>query len=268
VKWLYGIFAIGLVLMAVAKTPSHGYRLTVEIETPNGLRRGEAVRHVFTPCPDFISTTLFPIGAGPQWSVEGEAVFIDLGSGRNVVALLAHGPKGDDNDRSISLALYALIAAGQIDAKGTGPLPVPMCKMGRHRGSTTLPPELIPTLVTFTDLNNPASAQVVYATGTEERWVHGRGLVHVGKVVEDRFTALYGPGFALKEVRLEMVSAGIWPFNLLPIPFPQALFGTPITTGIEKRFSWWDTPEVTRNPGWMQLPDISRRALGSMKRGN
>jgi hypothetical protein len=258
VKWLYGIGAVLLATYMLLFQPSwHRYRLTLAVETPEGPRQASGVLQ------SLFSYNYGANGTLTVCALRGEAVFLDLPGGRNLVMLLTHGPMGDRVDAMCTLPAWALLGPG-----GHSKLFDQGWLLRRLSGSTTLPPELIPTLVTFTDLNNPASAQVVYATGTEERWVHGRGLVNVGKVFEDRFTALYGPGYALKEVRLEMVSAGIWPFNLLPIPFPQVLFGTPITTGIKGRFTWWDKPEVTQNPGWMRLPDISRRALGSMKRGN
>jgi hypothetical protein len=41
------------------------------------------------------------------------------------------------------------------------------------------------------------------------------------------FATAFGPGFRLARVTLEMVPAGVWPFNLV------GLSGTPVTRGIE-----------------------------------
>jgi hypothetical protein len=75
-------------------------------------------------------------------------------------------------------------------------------------GSVELRPDLIPTLVSFSDLSDPASARVVPPT-------------------DAGFAAAFGPGFRLARVTLEMVPAGVWPFNRV------GLSGTPVTRGIE-----------------------------------
>jgi hypothetical protein len=209
----------------VQPTYEHRYRVQLSVETPEGVRTASSVWAVSCTDAPLFSPAARSLGfAGCR--LRGEAVFLELPGGRNLVALMARGPKGDDVD------LYDTAPAA-FEFKGGGASGGWYSQAPRWTGWRVLTDRLIPTLVTFTDVTNPASAQVVYATGTQERRNSGGGAYAVGKVFEDRFTALYGPGFALKEVRLEMVSAGIWPFNLLPVPFPQALFGTPITTGIE-----------------------------------
>ena len=75
-------------------------------------------------------------------------------------------------------------------------------------GSAELRGNLIPTLVTFSDLADPASAKVVEPTVTG-------------------FAAAFGLGFRPAGVTLEMVPAGVWPFTLI------GLSGTSVTRGIE-----------------------------------
>ena len=77
----------------------HRYRLTIEADTPDGPRDGSSVieverrtRPAWIPAP----------GPRTEYRVRGEAVFVDLGSGRNLVAGLAHGENAEDVDRIIS----------------------------------------------------------------------------------------------------------------------------------------------------------------------
>jgi hypothetical protein len=91
-------------------------------------------------------------------------------------------------------------------------------------GARPLPTRRIPTLVTFSDLADPASARVVEPT-------------------DAGFASAFGPGFRLASVTLEMVPVGVWPFNLV------GLSGTPVTRGIEGKI-----------PGLKNIEDWNRRA--------
>lgn len=58
------------------------YKLTVTIETPDGIKSGSAVREV-----TYINgPKILPDVAGSTWKVKGEAVVIDLGQGRYLFA--------------------------------------------------------------------------------------------------------------------------------------------------------------------------------------
>ena len=61
--------------------PAHKYRLTVEVETPQGRKSASGVMAVH---PDRSYTRR------GQTRTLGDAVFVDLGQGKNLVALLAH----------------------------------------------------------------------------------------------------------------------------------------------------------------------------------
>ena len=61
--------------------PAHKYRLTVEVETPEGRKSASGVVAVH---PDRSYTRR------GQTRTLGDAVFVDLGQGKNLVALLAH----------------------------------------------------------------------------------------------------------------------------------------------------------------------------------
>ena len=61
--------------------PGHKYRLTVEVETPEGVKSASGVMAVH---PDR------SYSRGGRTQTRGDAVFVDLGGGKNLVALLAH----------------------------------------------------------------------------------------------------------------------------------------------------------------------------------
>ncbi len=215
-KW--GCGSIGLALsvavivgwMVAAKTPTHAYRLTIEVATPEGPRSASVVRHVFAPCTGLLHK-LLPIGAGAGSRVDGEAAFVDLGGGRNVIALMAGGPQGDNVDQPLGLAYYAMQDAGLIntDRRAMTP-PLRLCDFTLKAGTAVLSPRLLPTIVTFSDLNDPASARVLQPT-------------------EAGFTSVLGPGYRLARLAVEMVPVGIWPLDIV------GLWGEPVTRGIERR---------------------------------
>jgi hypothetical protein len=69
-------------------------KITVEVETPDGLRSGSSVQHVV-----WNAGSAYPGMDGPSAAstVTGEAVVVDLGGGKYLFALLngSHGFKGE-----------------------------------------------------------------------------------------------------------------------------------------------------------------------------
>jgi hypothetical protein len=85
--------------------PGHKYRLAVEVETPEGVKSSAGVLSVH---PDR--------GYSRKGSTltKGDAVWVDLGGGKNLVALLAHlDDKGVELDGMNFVALRAFNAAGR-----------------------------------------------------------------------------------------------------------------------------------------------------------
>ena len=78
-------------------------------------------------------------------------------------------------------------------------------------GRVPLHGPLVPTLVSFADPEDPASA----------RWVN-----------PDRLEAALGEGFRLNAVTLELVPVGVWPFDV------GGVLGEPVSRGIEQRLPW------------------------------
>ncbi len=84
--------------------PGHKYRLTVEVKTPEGVKSASGVMSVH---PDR------GYSRHGQTATRGDAVFVDLGGGKNLVALLAHIDKTIDLDGINYVALRAYKAAGR-----------------------------------------------------------------------------------------------------------------------------------------------------------
>ena len=82
--------------------PGHKYRLTVEVETPEGRKSASGVMAVH---PDR------SYSRGGHTTTVGDAVFVDLGGGKNLVALLAHIDNKLELDGMNYVALRAYTAA-------------------------------------------------------------------------------------------------------------------------------------------------------------
>jgi hypothetical protein len=175
--------------------PDHKYRLTVELQTPQGLKSASGVVAVYK---DKISVG----GIGGGTATQGDALFLDLGGGRNLVAILRQGEKGGDVDGMNHLAMNAFAAAGQ---------KVPFKGVKLLSGTVQVYGDLIPTLVTFANVADPKTARVIEPTNIE---------------------AAFGGGYHLKQVTLEMVPIGLWPLDF------GGLLGEPVTRGIDKRLPW------------------------------
>lgn len=181
--------------------PGHKYRMTVEVETPAGVKSASGIVAV-TPYRGY--------NPGGTTRTSGDAVFVDLGGGKNLVALLAHLDKTLDPDGVNYVALRAYPAA-------TGKR-VNFNDLSRQTGAVPVKGALIPVLVTFADPANPGSARLVSP--------------------DDAETAL-GKGFRLKGITAEAVPNGFW-----PVDFGGAL-GEPVTRGIAARLPWLGQPDAS-----------------------
>jgi hypothetical protein len=174
--------------------PAHKYRLTLEVETPEGRKSASGVMAVH---PDRSYTRR------GQTRTVGDAVFVDLGLGKNLVALLAHVDKNLVLDDMNYVAFRAYTeAAGKR---------VPFSEMSRLTGTVPVKVALIPVLVTFADPANPGTARVVASDDAE---------------------AALGKGYRLEGITAEAVPNGYWPLD-----FGGAL-GEPVTRGILAKLPW------------------------------
>ena len=175
--------------------PGHKYRLAVEVETPDGVKSASGVMSVH---PDR--------GYSRKGSTltKGDAVWVDLGGGKNLVALLAHlDDKGLELDGMNFVALRAFNAAGRKTTFNA---------MNRMTGTAQVTGALIPVLAAFSDVSDSATMRTVKP---------------------DDLAATYGNGFALRGVSVEAVPNGFWPLDF------GGVLGEPVTRGIEAKLPWW-----------------------------
>ena len=175
--------------------PGHKYRLTVEVETPDGRKTASGVMAVH---PDR------SYSRGGHTRTVGDAVYVDLGGGKNLVALLAHIDKNLELDGMNYVALRAYIAAA-------GGKRVSFNDMNRQSGVVPVTGALIPVLVTFADPANPGTARNVPPEDAE---------------------ATLGTGYRLHGISAEVVPNGFWPLDF------GGVLGEPVTRAIHAKLPW------------------------------
>src|ERR1043166_1671934 len=174
--------------------PGHKYRLIVTVETPDGVKSAAGVMSVH---PDR--------GYSRKGSTvtKGDAVFLNLGAGKNLVALLGHiEDNGLDLDAINYVALRAYNAAGRKTSFN---------QMSGMTGAVPVTGALLPVLASFADAADPATMRVVKP---------------------DDLQVEFGNGFRLRGVSVEAVPSGLWPLDL------GGPLGEPVTRGIETKLPW------------------------------
>lgn len=174
--------------------PGHKYRLTVEVETPDGIKSASGVMAV-TPDRGY--------SRKGHTATSGDALFIDLGSGKNLVTLLAHLDHTLDLD---GMNYVALRAYGSSSGQR-----VSFNEMSRIRGVVPVTGELIPVLAAFADPADPSTMRTV---------------------PPDNIASVLGNGFRLHGVSAEVVPNGFWPVDF------GGVLGEPVTRGIEAKLPW------------------------------
>ncbi len=133
-RWLGPLALLAVLVIADQvriNRPGHKYRLTVEVETPEGVKSASGILAVQ---PDR------GYSRSGQTRTMGDAVLLDLGGGNNLIALLAHVDKTVELDGMNYLALRAYNTAGR---------KVSFNDMSRMTGPVPVQGALIPVLVTF-----------------------------------------------------------------------------------------------------------------------
>jgi len=155
-------------------TYTHRFRMIVQVETPAGIKTGSSVlQSSYSVSPSWL-----PQQGTLNSSLRGEAVYVDLGEGKNIVALLAGGAHGE-------LYFGADLAARALgrDRNESGIRGGWFKEAPSWLGGAELTGELMPTIITFSDPLKPETARVIspYQLETD-----------------------IGPGFHLKRVSIEM----------------------------------------------------------------
>ncbi len=179
-------------------TPTYRYRLTLEVDTPEGLKTGSSVIEVET---DVAGDYAIATPGRVSHELRGEAVTVDLGDGRVLFALLRSNSDSDWASRVMFMLAPAYAGEGAFQNRFDAML--------RKRAEMALPRyfpraghldarSAYPMLVTFGDLSDPTSVE---------------------QVDPDDLAATFGEGVRLERITVQMTD-------------------DPVTTGIEERLGW------------------------------
>jgi hypothetical protein len=158
-------------------------KLTVAVETPDGVKTGSAVTRVSALWGRQLLS-----GNGVAFGVMGEATVVELPNGQYLFALVSN--QSTRSDGFLILATeYVANEAFSEQLSGGKPLVADDTrselfeKLQVFRGSRTLPRDQYPLLVTFKDINDPTSVKLVDPAN---------------------LAATFGQGYRLKSVTLEI----------------------------------------------------------------
>lgn len=214
------------------RLPDYRYRLTVEVETPEGLKTGSSVIEVRTA---IAGRNSIPTPGAVSNRPRGEAVTVNLGTRGVLFALLCT----DIDYDWASNVMFRIIAPkirrqhntnGKFDAARD--FKVQFAAMLKHRELIELPrtfPEVghlrdqpaRPMLVRFHNLADPKTIE---------------------RVDPDDLAAFFGPGVVLKRITVQLTD-------------------DPVTTGIEKRLVWLPKQKGSFIPLTRDMP-IDNRPFG------
>jgi len=179
---ILGVVALLAVTVAVAAEvtkPVCGtwrYKLTVNVDTPEGMKSGSAVREAEICLADHLAPEAPDVDIKPR----GEAVVIDLGKRGALFVLTAFG------DYQLLISAF--------------PRPLALTEEGLRyyenlKAKTTLKPEQYPQIVMFKDINDPKSVVLV------KGWHFD--VQKQEQVPVDNFNTFFGNEVKLKEIVIE-----------------------------------------------------------------
>lgn len=195
VLWVIALVAVWAVATCSLHdpTPTYRYRLTVEVETPEGPRSGSSIIEVDTSSGGLAIPTLGEVSS----RVRGEAVAVDLPSGPTLFALL----RSEDHGNWANFVMLKLAAPHQTEIyvpfeekfktmlAHSGPIEVP----AKWRAGYPAETSAYPMLVTFGDPANPTS---------------------IKRVDPNDLHSTYGLGVRLSSITVQLVEEGITTSNI------------------------------------------------------
>ena len=158
---------------AVVNNGSWKYKLTLVVETPEGLKTGSAVRKV-SASRDPVILQFLPSLVYGHASVKGEAVVVDLGERGVLFALL----KGKDNNDYGYNIIFSEFPSG---VRG-GTTPEGIKFYSNLKAKKDLDFDKIPMLVRFRDINDPKTVELVDPNDLEKTF--GKGVKLVSATLE------------------------------------------------------------------------------------
>ncbi|MBB4640568.1 hypothetical protein [Rhizorhapis suberifaciens] len=179
-RLLCSLFATGMVVLGLTGCAemfpeTYHFRMTVEIDTPEGLRTGSSVYEVRANN----KTALLPEEAKRAWGVKGEAVAVDLPGGRTMFALLKTGAIHGD---LAGLSMTALDPAFKNDVVESA---ARISARQNIRQSAEVRPEDYPMLVTFRNMADPTSVARVDPVNLAPSFGAGYRLKRITVAVTD-----------------------------------------------------------------------------------
>jgi hypothetical protein len=147
------VVMIALTLAGCGRTESYRYKLTLAVNTPDGVKRGSSVVEVM-----FYEVS-FP-ERGTMHKLRGEALYLDLGPGaRPLVALLTRQlPKGSSGRHwTRDAGPETRWISRTYDQTPSQDFIEDVPRIARKRGPRQITPADLPDLVTFADVNDPKS---------------------------------------------------------------------------------------------------------------
>lgn len=166
---------VGVALVATSgcgpsKSQRFHFRLAIEVETPQGIRRASGVYMVW-------AKPSLPGATSRLWGEEGEAVAVDLPNGQTLFSLLKTGAMHGD---------IASLSMATLDEEFNNTMVESAERLsGRYSDVVPVARENYPMLVTFKDINEPSSVVLVDP---------------------DDLAASFGKGYKLKAITAELTS--------------------------------------------------------------
>lgn len=174
------------------------YKITVNVETPEGLKSGSAVREVTV----MSGLELTPESTASK-EVRGEAVVVDLGKRGVLFALL-----GTDDYQTLFQA-FPVLGYGPGEA-GTSDVGIRYYRSLKKTEPKVLPATLYPRLVTFKDISDPKTVVLAYNVQFgEAQNASGIGFHPVVTKIDDHFEELFGQGVSLKDITIEITDESV-----------------------------------------------------------
>jgi hypothetical protein len=190
------------------------YRMTVTVETPEGIKTGSAVREVRVEK----GLKLLP-EMGASIYLTGEAVVVDLGK-RGILFGLIDGDRASD----IVFDAFPLKDVAPLSAEGI------RYYSALKNAKVILQPKKYPTFVKFRDLNDPKSVEDVRSSEIVDKFK----IAYPNRRIVS-FEETFGRGVSIKEVTLEMTSDSIESVVDSKLPWLNGLNGSYLHGGTTSR---------------------------------
>lgn len=160
------------------------YRMTVTVETPEGLKTGSAVREVKVEK----GLKLLP-EMGASIALKGEAIVIDLGHRGVLFALMRGGMQGADYAKLLPFEVFPY-EKGEMTTEGIH------YYSGLKKDKALLKPEQYPMIVRFKKLTDPLTVETVY--NVKRNGLKGKPFIF------NKIDDVFGKDVVLRSVLVEM----------------------------------------------------------------